>query len=125
MDYGLDYGVGLRELDNVNRTVWDYHYSNRLYLYGFSIMPTLLRPKSRGSVTLVSADPREPPNVDLNYFAEGIETAVEFGRTRAFREKGVEIMGPDKLNCGDFLTSDKIPHGYTQDYFECCARHLS
>ena len=41
---------------------------------------------------------------------------------RMFREKGVEIMGPDKLNCGDFLTSDKIPHGYTQDYFECCAR---
>ena len=55
MDYGLDYGVGLRELHNVNRTVWDYHYSNRLHLYGFSIMPTLLRPKSRGSVTLKSA----------------------------------------------------------------------
>ena len=66
----------------------------RLHLYGFTIVPTLLRPKSRGSVTLVSADPREPPNVDLNYFAdgrdvkvlaEGIKTAVEFGRTRAFR----------------------------------------
>ena len=51
--------------------------------------------------------------------------AVEFAYTRAFREKGVEIMGPDRLICGEFLTSDKIPDGYTQEYFECCTRHIS
>ena len=79
-----------------------------------------------------NSDPREPPNVDLNYFAderdvkvltEGAKMAVEFANTRAFREKGVEIMGPDTLICGEFLTSNKVPEGYTQKYLECCTRH--
>ena len=117
----------LRDLHNVNRTVWNYHYGDRLHLYGFSIMPTLLRPKSRGSVTLNSADPREPPHVDLNYFAderdvkvltEGIKMAVEFADTRAFREKGVTIMGPDKLICGEFLSSDKGPDSVENSWRE-------
>ena len=78
-----------------------------------------------------NSDPREPPNVDLNYFAderdvkvltEGAKMAVEFANTRAFREKGVGIMGPDTLICGEFLTSNKVPDGYTQEYFECCTR---
>ena len=91
------------------------------------------RPKSRGSVTLRSADPRQPPKVDFNYFAderdvkvltEGLKMAVDFAYTRAFKEKGVEVFGPDKPMCGKFLTSDKIPDGYTQEYFECCAREV-
>ena len=123
-----------RDLYNVNRTVWDYHYKDRLHLYGFSIIPTLLHPKSRGSVILRSADPREPPVVDLNYFAdesdlkvlaEGARMAVDFANTKAFKEKGVEILGPDRLICGEFLKSDKIPEGYTDEYFECYVRHHS
>ena len=43
MDYGVDYGAGLRDLHNVNGTVWDYHFAERLHLYGFSIAPTLIR----------------------------------------------------------------------------------
>ena len=37
---------------------------------------TTQRPKSRGSVTLKSSDPREPPNVDLNYFADERDVKV-------------------------------------------------
>ena len=42
IDWGFDYGAGFRDLLNVNRTVWDHHYGDRLHLYGFSILPTLL-----------------------------------------------------------------------------------
>lgn len=37
---------------------------------GFSIMPVLLRPQSRGSVTLASSNPGDPPRINPNFFAE-------------------------------------------------------
>ncbi|MEM8899955.1 MAG: choline dehydrogenase [Bacteroidota bacterium] len=37
---------------------------------GFSILPTLLRPKSVGSVTLNSNNPMEAPVIDPNYFSD-------------------------------------------------------
>lgn len=38
--------------------------------HAFSILPTLLYPKSRGRVTLRDADPRSAPCIDPRYFAE-------------------------------------------------------
>lgn len=35
---------------------------------GFMIVPVLLRPKSRGRLTLRSSDPWDPPIVDTNYY---------------------------------------------------------
>jgi choline dehydrogenase len=43
---------------------------------GFSIGPTLLRPKSRGCITLRSADPLAPPAIQPNYLSEGSDVCV-------------------------------------------------
>ena len=61
--------------------------------HGFSIGPTLLRPKSRGSITLRSADPLAPPAIQPNYLSEdsdvcvlveGIRLARRLAQTKAF-----------------------------------------
>jgi len=61
--------------------------------HGFSIGPTLLRPKSRGRITLRSADPLAPPAIQPDYLAEesdvrvlveGIRLARRFAQTKAF-----------------------------------------
>ena len=42
-------------------------------MYGIpaiSMLPTLLRPKSRGSITLQSNDPDDQPIIDPNFLAE-------------------------------------------------------
>ena len=46
--------------------------------HGFSIAPTLLAPSSRGSVTIRSSDPIDPPLMAANYFSteEDIETML-------------------------------------------------
>lgn len=44
--------------------------------HGFSIGPTLLRPKSRGCITLRSADPLAPPAIQPNYLSEDSEVCV-------------------------------------------------
>ena len=61
--------------------------------HGFSIGPTLLRPKSRGRILLRSTDPLEPPAIQPNYLSEesdvqvlvkGIRLARQFAQTKAF-----------------------------------------
>lgn len=61
--------------------------------HGFTIGPTLLYPKSRGTIQLHSSDPFAPPLIQPNYFAdeadlkllvEGIKLARRFGQTKAF-----------------------------------------
>jgi choline dehydrogenase len=79
-----------------------YHFGPVFYLnhgfdrpdaHGFSIGPTLLRPKSRGRITLRSADPLAPPLIQPNYLSEpcdlrilveGIRLARRFAQTKAF-----------------------------------------
>ena len=38
--------------------------------HGYSATAVLLRPKSRGTVTLSSSDPEDPPNIDPQFFTE-------------------------------------------------------
>jgi len=74
--------------------------------HGFSIGPILLRPQSRGRITLRSGDPLEPPVIQPDYFAsdadlrtlvEGVKLARRFARARAFdRYRGAErYPGPE------------------------------
>ena len=60
---------------------------------GFTFAPILIQPRSRGSVTLRSADPADLPVVDPNYLADdadvevlvrGIEIARDLARSGAF-----------------------------------------
>jgi choline dehydrogenase-like flavoprotein len=54
----------------------DDHARKRHFGHGYSCHVCLLRPKSRGSVTLASADPLAPPAIDPNYFAEEADLDV-------------------------------------------------
>jgi choline dehydrogenase len=60
--------------------------------HGFSVGPTLIRPRSRGRITLKSADPFAPPSIepryledeaDLRLLVEGVRLARELAHTRA------------------------------------------
>lgn len=58
-------------------------HNRKLHLgHGYSCHVTLLRPKSRGSVTLANADPRAAPRIDPNFLAEEEDMA---GMVRGFR----------------------------------------
>lgn len=63
--------------------------------HGFSIGPTLIRPESRGQITLRSSDPFAPPAIqpryldseaDLRTLVEGVKLACELAHTKAFAE---------------------------------------
>jgi choline dehydrogenase-like flavoprotein len=85
-------------------------YADKLWRDGNGLTWCVLKGHTRnrgGTVTLRSVDPREAPQIDFNYFAEGVDAdldalveAVEIVREIAapLRERGVaveELPGPD------------------------------
>ncbi|XP_076293772.1 glucose dehydrogenase [FAD, quinone] [Lasioglossum baleicum] len=93
----------------------------------FSIVPVLLHPKSRGQVSLRSADPLDPPIFDINYYdheddvktiVRGIKKAIEVGTTRSFRRYNATLLPVAFPGCKE------IPFG-SDRYWACVARQVS
>ncbi|MEM7105770.1 MAG: GMC family oxidoreductase N-terminal domain-containing protein [Bacteroidota bacterium] len=70
---------------------------------GFTILPSLLHPKSRGYVELRSGDPKAPPVIQPNFFSEeedlltlvkGTKKALELINAPAFDPYRKEILAP-------------------------------
>jgi choline dehydrogenase len=77
-----------------------------------------VRPQSRGSVRLRSADPRDPPLVDINAFAEPVDLARTVDGIRLCRE----IMSQKAFE--PFVAREHIPGPATRSQadFEAFAR---
>lgn len=72
--------------------------------HSFAIAPTLLRPKSTGSISLRSADSLSPPRIEPNYLMErddlevlieGVQLTRQVIRSGAFNEFGFEEYLPE------------------------------
>jgi choline dehydrogenase-like flavoprotein len=78
--------------------------------YGFSCHVCLLRPQSRGTVTLRSADPLAPPRIDPAFLAEeddaarlaqGVQRTLDILRQPALdRFRGANVFGEEGLGDG-------------------------
>ncbi len=68
-DLNTDYGLGLKEAFNID----DAHYENyfgggsSLSSHGMLLLPVILKPKSRGTVRLMSNRLEDPPHIDPAY----------------------------------------------------------
>lgn len=89
------------------------------------MLPTLLRPKSRGRVLLNSDDPFEYPRIitgyltkteDVNRVIQAFRMLEKFSQTESFRKFGTLTYVPIK-QCAVF-----VPH--SDEHYECIARHL-
>jgi choline dehydrogenase len=71
--------------------------------HGCTLNSCFLRPRSRGTVKLASADPFAPPLIDPNYFAEEYDRKISIGGFRLARE----IMAQPAFR--PFLTAERLP----------------
>ncbi|XP_066158827.1 4-pyridoxate dehydrogenase-like [Euwallacea fornicatus] len=94
-----------------------------------SVNIELLHPKSRGSITLQSKDPRDYPVIDPNYFSDpegidlenmykGVEVALKFNNTRTFKEFNAQLITIPSKKC------DKLSK-LTKKYWLCNVKELS
>ncbi|KAL7642614.1 UNVERIFIED_CONTAM: hypothetical protein RMT77_007178 [Armadillidium vulgare] len=91
-----------------------------------SLSPIMLRPKSRGFVTLRSTDPFDMPNIDPNFlvdpedvefFVRAIKFCIEILETDAMRSIGAKFFDKPLPGC-------RYLENGSDDYWRCYARHL-
>lgn len=89
----------------------DHGFANPKGRFGFSIGATLIRPRSRGAVTLRSALAGAPPRMEAGYFADPIDLETLREGVRIARQSGLArpfdpYRGPEYLP-GEGIASDE------------------
>ncbi|KAL4233996.1 hypothetical protein ACF0H5_005651 [Mactra antiquata] len=107
---------------------YDWKYAKEMFYEewheGFLIIPSMLHPKSRGTITLKSSNPFDYPNIDPNYLSEpddvkvlieGMKIGMELIDSDAFRQIGADINDMRIETCKQYeFMSD--------DFYECIIR---
>ncbi|XP_029174503.1 glucose dehydrogenase [FAD, quinone]-like [Nylanderia fulva] len=107
-------------LNEEMRQIWN-KYTN---YYGWSILPMLLKPKSRGRIRLLRNNVNVKPEIEANYFDDpedvktmiaGIRVAIKVGQTRAMQAFGSQLCNDTLPGCENYI--------YDSDaYWECAIR---
>lgn len=122
-----DGGRQIRKVHGLTQHFYDAVFGKISNKDSWSVIPMLLRPKSKGIIRLRSKSPFDHPMIFPNYFkepediavlVEGVKIAVALSRTASFRKYGSE------LNPTPFPGCKHIPL-YTDPYWECMIRHYS
>jgi choline dehydrogenase-like flavoprotein len=122
-----DNGARVRKVLGLSERTYQKVYAPIANKDSFTIIPLLLRPRSRGVIRLKSADPFAHPHIDPNYFAdpfdlatlrEGVKIAVRLSETKAFKAFGTRIHNIPMPGCEHLQFA-------SDDYWECCIRHFS
>lgn len=104
------------------------YFNNYRTREGFSIAPSLLRPKSKGSVTLASKNPKTPPNINPNYLShpddlrtliKGVRFAQKIGSTSGLKNDFGAAFHDRVLPGCEHLLYD------SDEYWACFIRHMA
>ncbi|KAK4312726.1 hypothetical protein Pmani_015877 [Petrolisthes manimaculis] len=106
---------------------WQQMFKPISFRDSWSVYPMLLRPNSRGYITLRSASPFDKPYITHNYLTdpqdvrvmiEGIKIALALTETRAFKKFGSRFYTRPMPGCEHAAL-------WTDTYWECLARHYT
>ena len=107
--------------------VWDEYYKPIVNRDSWQVLPTLLRPRSTGYIRLKSSDPYTKPLINPPYFddendlkilVEGTKIAMNLSQTHSFRNLGSKFYAKPYPSCAHLTV-------YSDEYFQCFARHYS
>ena len=122
-----DGGATIRYNHNVRDDVWNNYYKPLENTDTWQVIPMLLRPLSRGTIRLASADPYTAPVIDPQYFSniqdlnvliEGTKIALALGKTEAFQKLGSKFYDKIFPGCESYTP-------WTDDYWGCTIKHYS
>lgn len=122
-----DAGQKVRNVLGITEELYDVVYRPIANKDAWTIMPLLLRPRSKGTIRLRSKNPFEYPLIDANYFddpidvqtlVEGIKIALRVSEGEAMKQFGSRLHRTPLPNCRH------IKFG-TDAYWECHMRTIS
>jgi choline dehydrogenase-like flavoprotein len=117
----------LRNVFGIPKSFVDKVFGNVHGQHAFTIAPVLMKPKSRGRISLKSKNPFHWPHLRPNFYSnkddllilrEGIKVALQVGESKAFRKFGAKFHSVPFVGCEDYqFRSD--------DYWDCCIRRIA
>ncbi|XP_054709538.1 glucose dehydrogenase [FAD, quinone]-like [Uloborus diversus] len=119
-----DEGQSIRKVMGLNDQVFNAVYVPYIGRDSFTMYPVLLRPKSRGRITLQSSSPYMPPKIDPSYFnrpedikvlVEGMKLCIKLGLKPPFLKMGARLFGTTFPGCETYAL-------WSEPYLECVAR---
>ncbi|XP_012223132.2 glucose dehydrogenase [FAD, quinone]-like [Linepithema humile] len=122
-----DVSGSFRSMLGLSKEFTEDVFSDYEGLDSFMIIPILLRPKSRGRITLRSSNLSDPPIVDINYYdheddlhtmVQGIKIAIDVASTRAFKRFNATLVPVPFPGCKHVTFKSDA-------YWACAARHVT
>ncbi|KAL6421988.1 hypothetical protein ACFW04_010828 [Cataglyphis niger] len=105
------------------KQIWNKY----LYKYGWTILPILLRPKSRGRIRLLANDVNVKPEIVPNYFDDmedvktmiaGIKAAIKIGQTKAMQMFDSQFSNDTIPGCENYIYDSFA-------YWDCMIRTIT
>ena len=124
---GSDGGRQIRKVHGISDTMWQM-YRPLGYKDTWSVVPMLLRPKSKGSVRLRSRNPMDKPIFNAGYFThpndievlvEAVKFALAMAETHSFKKLGTRFW--DKIPMPGCEHTDL----WSDDYWACICRQYT
>lgn len=125
----VDAGVYLRRVININERSWQQYFKPMISQTTISILPIVLHPQSRGTITIRSSRHNEhietiiDPNYlqhpdDIDVLVAGLKFISELIETPSFQALGA------KLNPKPFPGCEHLAFA-SDEYWQCYAQHLT
>jgi len=123
-----DYGFLFHKIGGFKQDWYRDYYSSHYAKDAATILPVVLRPKSRGHLWLQSSDPFEPPYIDPKYYTHPDDVKTMIAGIKSILNM-IENT-PELKEYGYDLIREPFPHCKNQefqsdDYWECFIRHLT
>ncbi|XP_053671520.1 glucose dehydrogenase [FAD, quinone]-like [Anopheles nili] len=104
-----------------------YGEMRRRNYHGYTVFPLILRPRSKGRISLNSSNPFRYPIIEPNYFTDpydleisvrAIRKAIELSRTVAMQRYNARLLETPMPGCEQFRYD-------SDDYWKCFSRHAT
>lgn len=125
----IDAGVYLRRVININERSWQQYFKPSISQTTISILPIVLHPKSRGTLTIRSSRSNEhietiiDPNYlqhpdDIDVLVAGLKFISELIETQSFQALGAKLNSKLYPGCEHLAFA-------SDEYWQCYVKHLT
>lgn len=116
----------LRNVFGIPKSFVDRVFGSVRGRHAFTIAPVLMKPKSRGRVSLKTKNPFHWPHLRPNFYShkedlvilrEGVKIALQVGESQAFKRFGSKFHDVPFVGCEHYIFR-------SDDYWDCCIRRI-